>query len=220
MPDVFISYPNQEKEKAELLASTLKSRGLAPWLAHRDLSPGVRWQDQIRNKLESCDAFVLLVEPSAKPSNWLQLEYTAALESVWKDDEKVLIPVLTGKGDPPVFLRQFNVLRVPSRRKDWQAFLEGIADTIKGQRKTEVSAHIPNGLRKKWRSRLNEVESSALRILGEEILEGAKHYLATSDPTNQRALDLLSTQFQNLTRHAKDERRTRRRSSRKHATPK
>src|SRR5882762_951176 len=107
MPGVFISYPYQEKEKAEIIASTLRSVGLAPWLAHRDISPGAKWQDQIRRKLDSCDAFVLLVVPTAKPSDWLQLEYTAALESVWKHDEKLLIPVLTGKGEPPVFLRHF-----------------------------------------------------------------------------------------------------------------
>jgi hypothetical protein len=219
MPDVFISYPYQEKEKAELLASTLESRGLAPWLAHKDLLPGAKWQDQIRKKLDSCDAFVLLVEPAAKPSNWLQLEYTAALESVWKDNWKVLIPVLTGKGEPPIFLRHFNVLRVPSRRKDWQVFLENIADTIKERRKTPAPANVSNQLRKRWKSRLDEVESSALRIQGEEMLEGAKHYLAVSDPTNQAAQDLLAAQFQNLTHRTRVGRRAKRGSSKKQTTP-
>jgi hypothetical protein len=215
MPGVFISYPYQEKEKAELLATTLESRGLAPWLAHRDIPAGARWQDQLRNKLDSCDAFVLLIEPTTKPSSWLQLEYAAALESVWKHDEKVLIPVLTGKGEPPVFLRHFNVLRIPSHRKDWRAFSERIADTIKGQRKTDASAHISGDLKKKWKLRLDEVGSSALRIQAEDILEGAKHYLAANEPTDRRAIDLLSAQFESLTPGAKGARRTLRRPSKK-----
>lgn len=219
MPEVFISYPHQEKEKAEMLASTFESRGLAPWLAHRDISHSTKWQDQIRHKLDSCDAFVLLVEPTTKPSSWLQLEYTAALESVWKHDEKLLIPVLTGKGEPPAFLRHFNVLRIPSNRKDWHAFSERVADTIKEQRKTASPTHVPSDLKREWMSRLHDVASSALRIQAEDILEGAKHYLAASDPDNRGAQDLLSARYQNLTQGTKT-RRTQRRSSKKQTTSK
>ncbi len=219
MADVFISYPYKEREKAELLASTFESRGLDAWLAHKDVSPNNALRDQILQRLDSCKVLVLLVEPTAKPSNWLQLEYMTALESVWRDQEKLLIAVLTGKGDPPAFLRHYNVWRIPEKRQNWHLFSERLADTIKESRSTDVSAQVPGDLKKKWKLRLDELELFAHRVQGEEIIEGAKRYLTTNDPnTNRRAINLLSARYRDLAVSPRKTKKSRQGSAKKQKT--
>ena len=219
MSDVFISYSYQEREKAEQLASALENRGLSPWLAHKNLSGSKDFRYEILKKLDSCKALVLLVEPTRAPSDRLQLEYMAALESVWKDQDKLLIPILTGKGDVPAFLRPFSVWRIPDRKKDWSAFSERLADTIKESRKPNSSVHVSGDERRRWKLILDEVESSAHRIQGEEIIEGAKRHLAVTDPSNRKAMDLLSAQHRTLAQGERRTRRSRRASSHKQTVP-
>jgi hypothetical protein len=220
MSEVFISYSHKERKKAELLASTLQSRGLTPWLAQKHISTPMVLRDEILSKLDTCRAFVFLVEPFKKPSDSLQFEYMAALESVWKHHDKLLIPVLTGEGEAPPFLRPFHVWRIPDRRKDWDVFLGRLADTIKESHKPDSQANRSGQVRKQWKRILNEVETSARRIQGEEIIEGATHYLIKRDPSDQDpsdrdAIGLLKTQYKRLTHGAKKTKRKRRASSKK-----
>jgi len=220
MPDVFISYPKQEKEKAELLAKAFQSRGLNAWLAHKDLTPGGSARDQILDNLNSCKAVVLLVKPTLEPSSGLQFEYMTALESAWKDEDKLLIAVLTEKGEPPAFLRHCSVWRVPEKRTAWHHFSERVADNIANSRNTNVPKQASGHLKKEWKQKLNQVEFFAHKLLGEEIIEGAKRHLNLTDPdANRGAIALLSDRYKNLSVVAKSDKRHRKASAgkRKHA---
>jgi len=217
MPDVFISYPQKEKDKAEMLASAFQSRGMHTWLAHKDLSPATSARDQIIDTLNSCNTVVLLVEPASKPSNWLQLEYMAALESTWKDKDKLLIPVMTGKGKPPAFLQHYKVWKVPENPKAWHHFSERVADTITEARPASARPPVSNHLKREWREKLEQVEQFAHRLQGEEILEGAKWHLSTADPSaNRRAIELISDKYKNLSIATKSAKRPRRLATKKH----
>jgi len=216
MPDVFISYPKQEKEKAELLARAFQSRGLNAWLAHKDLTPEGSARDQILDNLNSCKAVVLLVEPTLKLSSGLQFEYMTALESAWKDEDKLLVAVLTGKGEPPAFLRHCSVWRIPEKRKAWQHFSEQVADNIANSRNTNIPKQVSGHLKKEWKQKLDQVELFAHKLLGEEILEGAKRHLNLTDPeANRGAIALLSDRYKNLSVVGEPGKRHRKASARK-----
>jgi hypothetical protein len=199
MADVFISYSYKDQEKAETLAGAFRNRGMDAWLAHKDLTAESPTRDQILNTLNSCRAVVLLVEPASKPSPWLQLEYMTALESVWDDADKILIPVLTGKGDPPAFLQHYSVWKAPESPKAWNQFSERIADTVAKSKSGTIRTQISGNFKKEWKERLNQVERFAHKIQGESILEDATFHLSTIDPhANSGAIEILADKHRDL----------------------
>lgn len=116
MPDVFISYPHDEKSDAALFASALKNKGLSTWVAEADLPAGADWKGQIDNALTSAGAIVFFVYKHQEPSKWMEWEYMRALESYWSGKARILVPLLMGSNvEPPVFLKQWRSLRVENK---------------------------------------------------------------------------------------------------------
>jgi hypothetical protein len=57
MPHVFISYVRENKDVVDRLASELKSRGVTVWLDRKDIEPGARWRDAIKNAIRGGNFF-------------------------------------------------------------------------------------------------------------------------------------------------------------------
>jgi hypothetical protein len=199
MADVFISYSHKDQDKAETLARAFQNRGIDAWLAHKNLTGESPTREQILGQLNSSRAVVLLVEPASEPSPWLQLEYMTALESVWGNADKTLIPVLTGKGEPPAFLQHYTVWKAPESPKSWNEFSKRIAENVAKSKNGSIRTRISGHFKKEWKERLNQVERFAHKIQGESILEGATFHLNTIDPHgNSGAIEILADKYRDL----------------------
>lgn len=88
---VFLSYDRADKELAQQLSRALREEGVSTWLDEDMLQPGDDWFQAIANALETSDAMVVLVTPSALTSSWVRRELEhAMLHSAYKNR---LIPV-------------------------------------------------------------------------------------------------------------------------------
>ncbi|GGM37096.1 WD40 repeat domain-containing protein [Dactylosporangium sucinum] len=70
---VFISYSRADSHYAKALAGHLMGSGLDVWYDD-ELRNGDDWRRVVRQRVESCDAFVVVMTPSAEVSEWVNWE--------------------------------------------------------------------------------------------------------------------------------------------------
>lgn len=102
--DVFLSYPSGERRLAEALKRGLEAEGLAVFDVG-SLAPGASWRKQLEQAAESARLFLLVIDDFEEASQWQRAEWQAALEAVWEDPSKRLVPVLPRGGEVPAFIR-------------------------------------------------------------------------------------------------------------------
>ena len=78
MPFIFISYSHKDTEYANRLADSLEARGIHVWIDER-IDFGARWPQAIEENLDRCAAFVVVMTPDSKKSEWVQNELARAL---------------------------------------------------------------------------------------------------------------------------------------------
>lgn len=94
MGHVFISYSHKDTEYAHGLADNLQSIGFDVWIDER-LDYGSQWPYELQMRLDSCDAFILIMTPRAYASEWVQNELQRAKRKL-----KPIFPLLL-EGDEP-----------------------------------------------------------------------------------------------------------------------
>lgn len=104
---VFVSYSSSDQKWAKELISHLEEEGVKVRDPRSDFTPGDNWSLQIGKALESANALILLVSPSAMKSESFRGETEYALGSKRFRDR--LIPVIV-KDTPelPWILRHLN----------------------------------------------------------------------------------------------------------------
>jgi hypothetical protein len=74
---VFVSYSRTDQEYVEALAIACSERGIDCWI-DTNLDYGSRWPQVIRERLDSCAAFVVVMTPEAEDSVWVGREIDQA----------------------------------------------------------------------------------------------------------------------------------------------
>ena len=77
MGHIFISYSHKDMDYAYRLTETLQASGFQTWIDTR-LDYGSQWPREIQKRLDSCDAFILLMTPRSFDSDWVQSELQRA----------------------------------------------------------------------------------------------------------------------------------------------
>lgn len=90
--NVFVSYATEDRKWAEELIALLEKEGLKVWDPRTRLAPGDNWSLEIGRALESANAMILLLSPSALKSEHVRHEMEYALSSKRFRDR--LIPVI------------------------------------------------------------------------------------------------------------------------------
>jgi formylglycine-generating enzyme required for sulfatase activity len=92
---VFISYSHsrQDSEYAHKLADDLKRKGFEVWIDDR-IDYGTKWPQAIEDHVDACAAFIVLMTPSSKGSDWVHNELARA-----KRTGKPVFPLIL-EGDP------------------------------------------------------------------------------------------------------------------------
>lgn len=96
MPRVFISHSSLDRGFVETtIVQPLKSHGISAWYSQQDIRSGAEWERSIRNGLESCDWFLVVLSPRSVNSVWVTDEVH------WAMDERAnrIIPVLMEECD-------------------------------------------------------------------------------------------------------------------------
>ena len=126
--DVFLSHSAADEKLAERLVSSLEKRGLSVWHDEKATAPGSDWRRETERAIRSAGNLVLLIDRHRTPDQAQQFTWQAALEAVWQDTDKVLIPVLRRGAELPRFALSGGapqVVRLEDARN-----LRGVAEAI------------------------------------------------------------------------------------------
>lgn len=85
---VFISYSRADRGYVEKLATHLRTYGLEVWFDH-EIAYGDRFESIIRERIDTCCAFVLVMTPDAEQSQWVEREIARA-----ENMGKTMLPLL------------------------------------------------------------------------------------------------------------------------------
>jgi hypothetical protein len=77
--DVFISYSSPDRQSALIICQGLESRGLACWIAPRDIGPGVSYPEAIMQGLRAAKVLVLVFSTHANASPHVEREVERAV---------------------------------------------------------------------------------------------------------------------------------------------
>ncbi|MCP4105866.1 MAG: TIR domain-containing protein [Desulfobacteraceae bacterium] len=94
--NVFISYAEQDYQKARKLCNDLENAGITTWLDKKDLLPGQNWRKVIPHIIRQSSHFLLLISShSLTEQGYVQKEQKIALEKFdeFPENEIFIIPV-------------------------------------------------------------------------------------------------------------------------------
>lgn len=100
---VFLSYSHADKSLAAKLRRSLEERGLS--FNSPGANAGDSWRQQLEGAIRTSDAILLLLSPRQRIDEQQQLTWRLALEAVWADPAKRLIPILLQDAELPAFVR-------------------------------------------------------------------------------------------------------------------
>jgi hypothetical protein len=99
MPDVFLSYAREDRERASVLAHALESDGWSVWW-DRKMVAGEAFDETIERQLATANSVVVLWSEHSVSSEWVKSEAAAASE------RDVLVPVLLDDVKQPLEFRR------------------------------------------------------------------------------------------------------------------
>jgi len=136
--EVFISYSSRDSEWAERLNRALIKQGISTWLPKENLCPGDSWRSSIEKALRNAKSFVMLIQPDREPGEWQRQEWGAALESVWDDPTKLLIPLLFRGAEVPSFAKSaaaaggvVAAFRIENPERDWDRTVKDLVKLLR-----------------------------------------------------------------------------------------
>jgi hypothetical protein len=163
MREIFISSSIATASTAQKLAAELDAKGFHTFLPIRDLAAGEDFATQIAQRVSRSDAFVVLVE-SHKRSAMQEREWLAVLDEASDlRKHKALIPLLVGEGEPPNFLKNWEVLRVREDSKRWHHLVDTITRALQSPNKPRFVALPKIDLERRER-RLQLITESAKQL--------------------------------------------------------
>jgi hypothetical protein len=91
---LYISYSHKDRDYVQKLSEKLEQEGFEVWIDER-LDYGSEWPIEIQNRLDACDALILVMTPRSHVSKWVQNELNRALRK-----EKPIFPLLLEGREP------------------------------------------------------------------------------------------------------------------------
>jgi hypothetical protein len=98
MADVFISYSNLDRDRAQPIAASLEAEQISTWW-DPNLRPGEVYDTEIEMQLTAAKCVIVLWSAASVNSKWVRSEATDA------DGRNILIPVSIGQVRPPLAFR-------------------------------------------------------------------------------------------------------------------
>ena len=128
MADIFVSYANEDRDRAGKLASAFMAEGWSVWW-DRKIIPGQTFDEAIERELEHAKSVVVLWSSHSITSEWVKNEAAVASE------RGVLLPAAIENVKLPLEFRRRQTVDLTgwngeSSHSGFQALCEGVASTI------------------------------------------------------------------------------------------
>lgn len=105
MGHIFISYSRKDETYVTKLVEALENKGFEVWIDTEILTGG-KWIEVINHKIDTCDAFVVVMTDYSKKSKWVNREVLYAIQ-----EEKSVFPLLL-QGKLWMVLQDYNYSNV------------------------------------------------------------------------------------------------------------
>jgi serine/threonine-protein kinase len=86
---VFVSYSRVDQTYVDHLVSHLETSGVKTWIDRESIDYGTRWARLIRDAIDQCSAFVIVMTPESEDSEWVEREIQRA-----DSEGKPILPLL------------------------------------------------------------------------------------------------------------------------------
>jgi hypothetical protein len=118
--DVFISYANKDAEWAKRLYDDLAQKNLTPFLAPQSIRKGTQWEQELYQKLQSSQHFLVLWSNEARDSGDYVLEEITKFKDIARNEpSRLLLQVpLEGEYKPLQAFQKITELRDANAYKD------------------------------------------------------------------------------------------------------
>lgn len=123
MQKLFISYSRKDMTFVRELAGDLEATGYDVWWDLTDLRGGDDWVKKIPAAIKDSDFFVIVLTPNAIQSEWVQKEYTQALNL-----HKKIIPLMFEACEVPFALNTINFVNFTGA--DYLANFKNLLDAL------------------------------------------------------------------------------------------
>ncbi|MCJ7435410.1 MAG: SUMF1/EgtB/PvdO family nonheme iron enzyme, partial [Anaerolineales bacterium] len=127
---IFISYSHKNKEYVHKLQEALQSKGFVVWIDDR-IDYGDEWPMVIQDRLDECDAFILIATEDSYKSKWVQKEVTRAQRT-----NKPFFPLLLS-GDPWLSIESTQYIDVTDNSLPTEKFYARLAGVTTRGAKSE-----------------------------------------------------------------------------------
>jgi TIR domain len=139
----FISYAREDRTYVEALVAYLGTSGMSVWFDH-EIAVGDRFDRVIRERIDSCAAFIVVMSPAADRSEYIALEVARA-----KQSGKRILPLLLA--DEPLFaLSMLHYTDVRNHIMPHPGFVAQLTATLDaaegGDLESEVAKRTPSGI--------------------------------------------------------------------------
>lgn len=130
MPQIFLSHSTKDKKAVRKLAQDLRNAGINVWVDESEIRVGDSIAKEIQKGLRESDYVGIWLTQHAIESGWVEKEWQAKLPDEASQRKTIVLPLLAGDIELPVFLRDrlFADFRV-----DYQYGLDQLIRTIKTQ---------------------------------------------------------------------------------------
>jgi TIR domain len=159
---LFISYSHKDRKYVSLLASRLEQEGFSVWIDER-LDYGSEWPLELQQRLDACDALILVMTPRSLASKWVQNELNRAVRK-----EKPLFPLLLEGDEPWLSVESTQMVDVTGGTLPDDKFFDRLAEVTrqeKGRGKQLPLSSSPASSRPKVNRRLTGILSLVLGLV-------------------------------------------------------
>ena len=140
MIDALILYVPSIKKWAEKLDSALRDNDLSTWIDFRDLKSGISAWDQLEEALAQTKNIVALIGAKDDATERQRIAGAVALEALYKDPKKRMIPLLLGNAGLPGFVRAaahwtrpIPSIRIADPARDWAPAVADLIQILRGE---------------------------------------------------------------------------------------
>jgi len=119
---IFLSYSHKDKNLSGELKKKLERNGFETFMAHEDIEPSKKWEEEIIRNLKKCDIFIPIISKNFKESKWTDQETGIAFA-----EDKLIIPINIGLV-PYGFIGKYQALKYD---ENISHTCEKIMDTIR-----------------------------------------------------------------------------------------
>jgi hypothetical protein len=122
---LFMSHVTDDKILASEVKQKLLTKGISAFVAHEDIEPTKKWEEEIEKALATCDALVAFITPKFHESNWTDQEVGYCIRR-----RVLIVPVSIGM-TPYGFMGKYQGLQC--KNSDANEIAEKLFDILMNQ---------------------------------------------------------------------------------------